>query len=178
VDQDGAGGVSLGFAAQPSACRPFRHAVDLLQGSTLLTAIQPRVVVAACVIEDGAVLAARRTGPPELAGKWELPGGKVEPGETDEQAVRRELAEELRVDAIVGGRIGHDVDLGDNTILRCYRVELAGAGPVPAEHDVTRWLAAMELEEVDWLPADRHLLGDLRLAMSDREPYRSLGPSS
>ena len=118
MDQDGAGGVSLGFAAQPSACRPFRHAVDLLQGSTLLTAIQPRVVVAACVIEDGAVLAARRTGPPELAGKWELPGGKVEPGETDEQAVRRELAEELRVDAIVGGRIGHDVDLGDNTILR------------------------------------------------------------
>ncbi|HET8969415.1 MAG TPA: (deoxy)nucleoside triphosphate pyrophosphohydrolase, partial [Candidatus Nanopelagicales bacterium] len=56
-----------------------------------------RQVVGAAIVRDGQVLAARRTAPPEAAGRWELPGGKVEPGETPEAALIRELDEELGI---------------------------------------------------------------------------------
>ena len=56
------------------------------------------VVVAAAIVRDGRVLAARRTQPANVAGRWELPGGKVDPGETPEQALVRELREELGIE--------------------------------------------------------------------------------
>ncbi len=153
--------------ASPPALTPLLRrrvlaAAQMLLGIAVLAAREQVVVVAGAIIENGRVLAARRAGPAELAGKWELPGGKVEPGETDEQALRRELAEEFGIDVIVSGRIGLDVDLGDSSSLRCYRVALTTGRPAPTEHDATSWLAADGLDELDWLPADRLLLAELR----------------
>ena len=157
-------------AASPPALTPWlrppilRAAQMLLHIATLVAREPVRVVGGAIIIEQR-VLAARRAGPPEVAGLWELPGGKVEPGETDEQALRRELVEELGVDVSVGRLIGPELDLGDNTTLRCYRAQLTGGRPRPTEHDAVRWLGAAELDAMDWLPADRLLLGELRSAL-------------
>jgi 8-oxo-dGTP diphosphatase len=139
---------------------------QLLFGIVTLAATEQLVVVAGAVIENGRVLAARRSSPPELAGKWELPGGKVDPGETDAGALARELAEELGVTVTVGGRVGGDVDLGDNTVLRCYRAEVVAGRPTPNEHDAVQWIDAAGLDDVDWLNPDRQVFPDLRPMLS------------
>ena len=115
--------------------------------------------------DDGVarVLASRRTDPPLLAGHWEFAGGKVDPGESDEQALRRELREELQVEAVVGQRIGPDLDIGTTAVLRVYLAELRdGVEPALVDHDEHRWLAADELDDVAWLPVDRPVVDLLR----------------
>ncbi|QLL06339.1 (deoxy)nucleoside triphosphate pyrophosphohydrolase [Mycobacterium vicinigordonae] len=114
-----------------------------------------QVVVAGAVIRGDAVLVAQRNRPPELAGRWELPGGKVADGETERGALMRELAEELGVDVAVGDRLGGDVALGEATVLRAYRVQLLAGEPFPRDHQALRWATATELDGIDWVPADR-----------------------
>jgi 8-oxo-dGTP diphosphatase len=121
-------------------------------------------VVVGAAIHDaaGRLLAARRAHPPELAGRWELPGGKVEPGETDVEALIRECREELDVDIAVGARIGGGWPLGGGRVLHAYRATvLRGGVPRPLVHSALRWLAPAELYEVDWLPADLPLVRHL-----------------
>ncbi|MFC7448548.1 (deoxy)nucleoside triphosphate pyrophosphohydrolase [Rhodococcus daqingensis] len=120
-----------------------------------------REVAAAAIISDGRLLLAQRVGPPELAGMWELPGGKIEPGETPAQGLRRELREELGVDTVIGGRIGVDVPLPDGMVLRAYRVSLRDGTPTALEHSAVRWVAAPELAAADLVPNDRAWLADL-----------------
>ena len=115
-------------------------------------------VVGAAVIRDGRVLASRRTEPPRLAGLWEFPGGKVEAGENDEQALRRELREELQVEAVVGARLGGDVLIGETAVLRVYLCTLTAGEPVLVDHDEHRWLAVEELFDVAWIPVDLPLV--------------------
>jgi 8-oxo-dGTP diphosphatase len=122
------------------------------------------VVVGAAIVRDGLVLAGRRAAPVEMAGGWEFPGGKVEPGETERQALVRECLEELGVVIAVGPRIGPFVHLpgvgrpGSGHTLKVWLASIEpgrAAEPAPLqEHDELRWLAPDELSSVPWLPAD------------------------
>jgi 8-oxo-dGTP diphosphatase len=127
-----------------------------------------QIVVAGAVIRGSTVLVAQRARPPELAGRWELPGGKVAPGETERDALARELAEELGLEAgdvAVGERLGSDIALNDTMTLRAFRVRLIRGEPHPHDHRALRWVMAAELPDVDWVPADRAWLADLADAL-------------
>jgi 8-oxo-dGTP diphosphatase len=137
---------------------------DLVPGEQQVSAVKSRkVIVAAAIITDRRVLACERSQPPEVAGRWEFPGGKVEPGESDQQALARECAEELGVRVEVGERVGPDVPLAHGrAVLRVFAVRLLG-GDVPRalEHTAMRWLSADELDSVHWLPADKPIVAEL-----------------
>ncbi|MET9258301.1 (deoxy)nucleoside triphosphate pyrophosphohydrolase [Streptomyces sp. NPDC003717] len=116
-----------------------------------------RIVVGAALIDGGRLLAARRSAPPELAGRWELPGGKVEAGERPEAALVRELREELGVDAEAGERVPGRWPLRDPFVLHVWTARLrpGSAAPEPLQdHDALRWLTAAEIWDVPWLDQD------------------------
>jgi 8-oxo-dGTP diphosphatase len=122
-----------------------------------------RVIVGAAIIAAGRVLGCARNHPPELAGKWEFPGGKVEPGETEMEALVRECEEELGVRVAVGPRIGGDIRLGHHgTVLRIYAATLVSGEPRALEHAEIRWLGVDEIDSVPWLPADAPIVAALR----------------
>lgn len=126
------------------------------------------VVVGAVIVRDGRLLAQQRRYPERDAGRWELPGGRVEPGETEEDAIVRECKEELDVDVRPLSRIGTDVPLGTDKLLHLYGAELVevDAEPTSLDHHAVRWIERGELGELDWLDADRLLLHALRDALS------------
>lgn len=126
-----------------------------------------QIVVAGALITGSALLVAQRERPPELAGLWELPGGKVAPGESDAAGLARELLEELGVEVTVGERLGDDVALGDEMTLRAYRVSQTGGALHPNDHRALRWVTVDELDALPWVPADRAWLGDLIRALRD-----------
>jgi 8-oxo-dGTP diphosphatase len=109
-------------------------------------------VVGAVLVDDGRILAARRGPQMDLAGMWEFPGGKVEPGETPAQALRRELIEELACTVEVGGLVA-STDHGQVT-LTTYFCTLVEGMPQPREHSELRWLSPGALAELEWAPAD------------------------
>jgi mutator protein MutT len=121
-----------------------------------------RPVVGAAVLRGGRVLAARRTAPPAAAGRWELPGGKVEPGEAPEAAVVREVAEELGCTVEVTGWLAGATAIGETHVLRVALARLVSDEPEPREHDRVRWLGPDELDDVDWMDPDRPFLAELR----------------
>ncbi|MFZ1164713.1 (deoxy)nucleoside triphosphate pyrophosphohydrolase [Mycobacterium sp.] len=121
-----------------------------------------QIVVAGAIVAEATVLIAQRSRPPELAGRWELPGGKVAAGETEAEALARELAEELGVDVAVGPRLGDDVALNATMTLRAYAATLIRGEPQPHDHTALRWVSAAQLQDVDWVPADRGFLPALR----------------
>lgn len=127
-----------------------------------------QIVVAGAVIRGATMLVAQRLRPPELAGRWELPGGKVAAGETERDALARELAEELGLadgDVAVGDRLGADIAL-DGITLRAYRVDLLDGEPSAHDHRALRWVTAAELPDVDWVPADRGWVADMVRTLS------------
>jgi 8-oxo-dGTP diphosphatase len=123
------------------------------------------VVVAGALITGSLLLVAQRARPPELAGLWELPGGKVAAGESEAAALARELLEELGVEVTVGPRIGADVALNTTTTLRAFRVNQTGGALQPNDHRALRWVGVEELDDLAWVPADRTWVGELTLAL-------------
>ncbi|MCB9759037.1 MAG: (deoxy)nucleoside triphosphate pyrophosphohydrolase [Alphaproteobacteria bacterium] len=108
-------------------------------------------VVGAVAVVDGRVFLAQRPPGGRHGGLWEFPGGKVEPGESDAQALARELREELAVDATVGELVA--VGRDDVIELWCYRVELHGT-PRPQEAQATGWFTPRQLAGLPTPPAD------------------------
>lgn len=112
-------------------------------------------VVAAVIMKDGKVFATQR-GYGEFKDGWEFPGGKVEAGESPEEALRREIREELEVEVNVGDLIDtieYDYP-AFHLSMKCYACTIAGGSPHLLEHEAARWLSADQLDSVAWLPAD------------------------
>ncbi|HVV24631.1 MAG TPA: NUDIX domain-containing protein [Pseudonocardiaceae bacterium] len=168
------------------------HGVGTARGTasrlvrTLLLGVRDRaeqlvtapVVVGAAITADGRVLAAQRDRPPSAAGRWEFPGGKVEPGEDERAALVRECREELAADITVDERLGPDLVLANGWVLRLYLARLTNAAsPTAGEHRAIRWATADRLPTLNWLPPDRIVLPGLAVAlrMSDETGVRTAG---
>ncbi|AZG48733.1 (deoxy)nucleoside triphosphate pyrophosphohydrolase [Gordonia insulae] len=108
-----------------------------------------RLVVAGAVVDPATrrLLLAQRRYPPEVAGLWELPGGKVEAGESPEAALRRELREELDVEVRVGSALAERVALRDDLTLIALRAQIVAGTPRPADHEALRWVDTVGLGE-------------------------------
>ncbi|MDT0157630.1 (deoxy)nucleoside triphosphate pyrophosphohydrolase [Microbacterium sp. ARD32] len=113
-------------------------------------------VVGAAVVRDGTILSAQRSPSMSLPGMWEFPGGKIEAGETPEQALRREMEEELLCKIEVGKHVettSHEYDFGVVNLTTFYATLVQGE-PSLTEHSEIRWIPAAQLDCVDWAPAD------------------------
>ena len=136
-------------------------------------------VVGAVVISDGQVLCVQRGPQGLLAGKWEFPGGKIEAGESPQQALKREIREELTCHVEVGAEVtttSHEYDFGVVKLTTFYCRLISGA-PQLLEHAQLSWQAPEELLELDWAPADIPTVGLIQshIAANRRPP---LGRSS
>jgi len=134
----------------------------------------PRLVVGAAIVNDlirpATVLGGRRTEPPSLAGGWELPGGKVEPGELPQDALHREIREELGVEIELGpmvqGPLAGAWALGDRYVMQVWLARITAGEPRPLEdHDQLRVLTKAGLYGVGWLPADLPIMAAVAALM-------------
>ena len=121
------------------------------------------IEVVAAIICDGDKVFATQRGYGEFEGWWEFPGGKIEPGESHHEALKREIREELDVDIHVGERlcsVEYDYPTFHLTMY-CYLCSLASGCLTLREHKEARWLAHNELNSVQWLPADVSVVDSL-----------------
>ena len=119
-------------------------------------------VVAAILHRDGAYFATQR-GYGEFEGMWEFPGGKIEPGESREVALKREIQEELGVDIAIENLLcTTEYDYPSfHLTMHCYLCSVASGDIELREHKSARWLTAETLDSVEWLPADKDVISRL-----------------
>lgn len=116
-------------------------------------------VVAAVIRNENKIFATKR-GYGEYKGWWEFPGGKIEPGETPQAALRREIKEELDTEISVGellDTIEYDYP-SFHLSMDCFRCEIISGDLILKEHEAARWLTSESLYDVNWLPADKSLI--------------------
>ncbi len=121
-------------------------------------------VVAAIIFDEQGRIFATQRGYGEWKDWWEFPGGKIEAGETPQQALHREIREELDAEIEVGTllhTINYDYPAFHLT-MHCFRCTLAESHLTLLEHEAARWLAPDELQTVRWLPADEELIDMLQ----------------
>ncbi|TRY17127.1 (deoxy)nucleoside triphosphate pyrophosphohydrolase [Tessaracoccus rhinocerotis] len=114
------------------------------------------VVVGAVIVRDNKVLCAQRGAGGALAGMWEFPGGKIEPGESPREALQREIDEELLCEVVVGREVTtttYEYDFGIVTLTTFY-CDLVAGTPQLTEHSEVRWVDPGDLVSLDWAPAD------------------------
>ena len=122
------------------------------------------VHVVAAVIRDGNRVFATQRGYGEYKDGWEFPGGKIEAGETPQDALRREIREELDTEITVGERLAA-VEYAYpqfHLSMQCFWCEILEGRPVLKEHEAARWLDVESLDSVAWLPADRTVIERIR----------------
>jgi 8-oxo-dGTP diphosphatase len=129
-----------------------------------------QVVVGAAIVAAGRLLAAQRAEPPEFAGGWEFPGGKVEPGESEHDALIRECEEELGVRIAVGAQVGGDWSLSNGYLLRVWLAEIVEGVPEAKEHLELRWLLPSEFYDVPWLGADLPIVRAVEAQLGELKP--------
>ena len=120
-------------------------------------------VVAAIIVKDNQILATQR-GYGEFEGGWEFPGGKVEPGETPEQAIVREIHEELNATIAVDDflvQVEYDYPTF-HLSMKCFLCSLNGTGFQLLEHHAAKWLDMAHIDTVEWLPADIQVVDALK----------------
>ena len=120
-------------------------------------------VVAAVIIEDGKLFATQR-GYGDFKDGWEFPGGKMEVGETGEQALARELREELEIKVEVGKLIKtvkYSYPKFDLT-MHCYLTKIVEGSPNLLEHEAARWVDKNSIDDVAWLPADLEIIEEVK----------------
>ena len=122
------------------------------------------VRVAAAVIRDNNRIFATARGDGAFKGKWEFPGGKIEMGETSQEALKREIMEELATEIKVGELIDTiEYDYPDfHLTMECFWCEVVNGGLELKEHEAARWLMREELYNVEWLPADVRLIEKIK----------------
>lgn len=127
------------------------------------------IEVVAAIIREGDRIFATQRGYGEFKDKWEFPGGKIEPGEEREHALRREIQEELDTRISVGPLFcSVEYDYPDFHItLHCYLCSIISGGLVLKEHESARWLSSEDLFSVDWLPADLSVIARLQSTFSN-----------
>ena len=120
--------------------------------------------VVAAIIVDGDCVFATQRGYGEWKDYWEFPGGKIEPGETPEEALCREIREELDTEIKVGEKIlTIEYDYPEfHLSMDCYLAEVKTGELVLKDHEAARWLHKDEFDSVNWLPADRKLIDVLK----------------
>ena len=120
-------------------------------------------VVAAIIQRDGAYFATQR-GYGEFEGMWEFPGGKIEPGESSEDALKREIQEELGVDIVIEDLIcTTEYDYPSfHLTMHCYLCSIASGEIELREHKSALWLTSDRLKDVAWLPADKDVIDKLK----------------
>ena len=121
-------------------------------------------VVAAIIFDEQGRIFATQRGYGEWKDWWEFPGGKIEAGETSEQALKREIHEELDAEIEVGELL-RTIDYDYPTFhltLRCFKCKLSESHVTLLEHEAAQWLAPSELHSVRWLPADEEIIEELK----------------
>ncbi len=125
------------------------------------------IKVVAAIIKNGNKIFATQRGYGEFKDGWEFPGGKIEENETPEQALVREIKEELDADIKVGELIDWvEYDYPNfHLSMGCFWAEIISGNLVLKEHEAARWLTREQLDDVDWLPADLALIEKIKESM-------------